>query len=86
MPARLDDRRQYARELLERFATKAFRRPVARETVDRLAEFAAGVFTQEGQTFEAGIAQAMTAVLASPAFLFREEAAAAGSSEQLSTD
>ena len=51
------------------------------ETVDRLAAFAASVYTQEGQTFEAGIAQAMTAVLASPRFLFREEAAVAGSAE-----
>ncbi len=31
-----------------------------------------------GQTFEAGIAQAMTAVLASPRFLFREEAVERG--------
>jgi Protein of unknown function (DUF1592)/Protein of unknown function (DUF1588)/Protein of unknown function (DUF1587)/Protein of unknown function (DUF1585)/Protein of unknown function (DUF1595)/Planctomycete cytochrome C len=75
------DRRQYARELLGRFATKAFRRPVAPETVDRLSTFAAGVSAEEGQTFEAGVAQAITAVLASPAFLFREEAAAAEPSE-----
>ena len=36
------------------------------------------VSAQEGQTFEAGVAQAMAAVLASPRFLFREEAARAG--------
>ncbi len=81
VPASPAQRRQYGHELLARFATKAFRRPVAQETVDRLAAFAAGVSTQAGQTFEAGIAQAMTAVLASPAFLFREEAAAADPSE-----
>ena len=81
VPASPIDRRQYARELLGRFATKAFRRPVEEETVDRLAEFAAGVSSREGQSFEAGIAQALTAVLVSPAFLFREEATAAGSSE-----
>ena len=75
------DRRQYAHELLERFATKAFRRPVLSKTVDRLAAFAAGISSQEGQTFEAGIAQAMTAVLASPGFLFREETTTTGSSE-----
>ena len=50
------------------------------ETVDRLVAFATGISSQEGQTFEAGIAQAMTAVLASPAFLFREERAVSGSS------
>ena len=34
---------------------------------------AEGVFTQPDTTFEAGIAQAMVAVLASPRFIFREE-------------
>ena len=81
VPASPVDRRQYARELMGRFATKAFRRPVAQETVDRLAEFAASVSSREGQSIEAGIAQAMTAVLVSPAFLFREEAATVSSSE-----
>jgi Protein of unknown function (DUF1592)/Protein of unknown function (DUF1588)/Protein of unknown function (DUF1585)/Protein of unknown function (DUF1595) len=81
VPASPLDRSGYARELLERFAIKAFRRPVAQETVDRLVAFAASVSTQAGQTFEAGIAQAMTAVLASPGFLYREETAAAGDSE-----
>ena len=81
VPTGKGDRRAYARELLERFATRAFRRPVAQETVDKLVDFAAGVFTQNGQTFESGIAHAFTAVLASPAFLFREEDALAASGE-----
>jgi mono/diheme cytochrome c family protein len=66
-------RRRYARELLGRFAFRAFRRPVDDQTVDRLLALAESVSAEEGQTFEAGIAQAMTAVLASPRFLFREE-------------
>src|SRR5207248_504439 len=37
------------------------------------AQLAESVYTQKGGTFEAGIAQAMTVVLASPRFLFREE-------------
>jgi mono/diheme cytochrome c family protein len=81
VPASPDDRREYARELLGQFATRAFRRPVDNETVEKLAAFAASVYTQSGQTFEAGIAHALTAILASPAFLFREEKALAGSSE-----
>jgi Protein of unknown function (DUF1592)/Protein of unknown function (DUF1588)/Protein of unknown function (DUF1587)/Protein of unknown function (DUF1585)/Protein of unknown function (DUF1595)/Planctomycete cytochrome C len=82
IPAGALERHQYAHDLLERFATRAFRRPADQETVDRLAAFAMGVSTQEGQNFEAGIAQAMTAVLASPRFLFREEAPTSGSSDQ----
>ena len=48
-------------------------------TKDRLAALAEAVSAQEGQTFEAGVAQAMAAVLTSPRFLFREEAAEPGS-------
>ena len=73
VPAGPADRDQYARELLASFATRAFRRPVAAETIDRLAALAASVSAQPGQTFEAGVARAMTAALASPRFLFREE-------------
>jgi hypothetical protein len=67
------ERRRVARALLQRFATRAYRRPVDEETVGRLVRLAEGVYTRPGQTFEAGISQAMTVVLASPRFLFREE-------------
>lgn len=66
-------RRKFAAEVLERFATKAFRRPVDGHTVERLVALAESIYQQKGKTFEAGVAQAMTAVLASPRFLFREE-------------
>jgi hypothetical protein len=66
-------RNAYARKLLGDFARRAFRRPVDAATVGRLAALAESVYTQPGQTFEAGVAQAMVAVLASPRFLFREE-------------
>jgi hypothetical protein len=42
-------------------------------TVNRLAALAERVYSRDGGTFEAGIAQAMSAALASPRFLFREE-------------
>ena len=67
-------RREYAKELLQQFATKAFRRPVDDETVDRLVQVAESVYGNGKKTFENGVAQAMTAVLASPRFIFREEA------------
>jgi len=66
-------RRQYASEVLGRFATKAFRRPVDDRTVARLAAIAEDAYSQPGKSFEAGVARAMVAVLASPRFLFRTE-------------
>ncbi len=81
VPASSPDRRRYARELLEQFATRAFRRPVDPATVERLSALAESVYSQPGHSFEAGIAQGMTAVLASPGYLFREEALVAGSSD-----
>ncbi len=66
-------RRRYAAELLGGFATRAFRRPVDEDTVNRLVAMAEGVSSQPGGTFEAGVAQAMVAVLASPRFIFRQE-------------
>jgi hypothetical protein len=82
VPADPAERRRYARELLGHFATRAFRRPVDEVTVDRLVALAERASAQEGRTFEAGIAQALTAVLASPRFLFREEDLEPGSSER----
>jgi len=64
-------RREYSRGLLKAFASRAFRRPVDDATVDRLVSLAENHAV--GRTFEAGIAQAMTVILASPRFLFREE-------------
>lgn len=74
-PRAAAQRREYARELLTDFAGRAFRRPLDQPTANRLAALAEATYTQPGKTFEAGVAQAMVAVLASPRFLFREEAA-----------
>ncbi len=73
VPESAAGRREYARELLGNFARRAFRRPVDKDTTDRLASLAESVYDQPGKTFEAGVAQAMVAVLASPRFIFREE-------------
>ena len=74
VPKRAAARSAYARELLTDFATRAYRRPVDRPSLDRLVAMAESVSAQPDGTFEAGIAQAMVAVLASPRFIFREEA------------
>lgn len=73
IPDDLDGRRAYIHDLLSRFATRAFRRPVGVETADRLTELALAIADEPNQTVEGGVAQAMVAVLASPRFLFREE-------------
>ena len=75
VPGDAQGRKRHAREILGRFAERAFRRPVDDATKDRLAALAESVWRQKGSSFESGMAQAMTAVLTSPRFLFREEAA-----------
>lgn len=63
----------YREKILRQFATRAFRRPVDDETVERLVAIARQVDKQPGRRFEDGIAQAITAVLVSPRFLMRAE-------------
>ncbi|MCX6952841.1 MAG: DUF1592 domain-containing protein [Verrucomicrobia bacterium] len=72
-PKDLAGQRAYAGEILGKFAARAFRRPVDDATVARLVSLAEKVFVEPGNTFEAGVSQAMVAVLASPRFIFREE-------------
>lgn len=72
VPADNEARLTYAGEVLAKFASNAFRRPASEETVSRLVKVAEAVWTQQ-QSFEAGVARAMEAVLASPRFLFLEE-------------
>ena len=72
-PKTPDERRAYAREVLERFTRKAFRRPVDPRTIDRLTAIAEGVYQQPGKSVQNGVAHAMVAILASPRFLFRVE-------------
>ena len=61
-----------ARDILARFAARAFRRPATPDEVARLIRFVdqAGA---DGEPFERGIQLAMTATLISPHFLYRVE-------------
>jgi hypothetical protein len=67
------ERKKYAEEILSKFASEAFRRPVDRRTVERLVAIAEETYQRSGTGFQEGIGRAMTAVLASPRFLFRME-------------
>jgi hypothetical protein len=61
------------KEVLTRFANRAFRRPLSNDEVSRLERIAKMV-RDDGGTYEEGIQLAMQAVMTSPFFLFRVEA------------
>jgi hypothetical protein len=81
-PTNPQKRRAYAFKLLQPFMSRAYRRPADRETVDRLVQLVEATATKPGRTFEEGMAQAMTVVLASPRFLFREEGTVPNSTDR----
>ena len=62
---------QCARNIVENLATRAYRRPVTADEVDRLVALVEQV--QQRDSFEEGIRLAIQAVLMSPNFLFRIE-------------
>jgi hypothetical protein len=76
----------YAKEILGKFASKAYRRPIRDDSADRLALLAEYTYSQKGKSFEQGVAQAMAAVLASPRFLFRLEEPAASTAKYAEVD
>jgi hypothetical protein len=61
-----------ARRIIERLATRAFRRPASDDELQRLLRLVASV-RQQGEGFEQSIQYALTAILVSPRFLFRIE-------------
>jgi hypothetical protein len=66
------DDRDCDRQILERFASRAYRRPARPEEVDRLVRLVA-LAQENGDSFDKGIQLAALAVLVSPHFLFRIE-------------
>ena len=63
---------EQTREVLSRFASRAYRRPATADEVARLTTLVAQV-EASGQTWETGLQLAVQAVLANPKFLFRAE-------------
>ena len=72
LASKADTKEAKTREILTRFATRAYRRPPAKDEMDRLIAFAADAETQ-GESWVGSISLAMRAVLCSPKFLFRVE-------------
>ena len=66
-----------SREVLARFASRAYRRPVTKDELARLLKLADSRISA-GDKWEAAMQFAMTAVLVSPKFLFRVELEAPG--------
>jgi len=77
----------FAAKIVERFATRAFRRPATPAEVQRFVKLYRLARTEK-ETFEQGIKVALTAVLISPHFLYRIELdpPAAGTSPHPLTD
>jgi mono/diheme cytochrome c family protein len=74
-PATARDEIPCAQQIVENLARRAFRRPVTAEDVNPLMAFYASGHKAGG--FEAGVRDALSAILASPHFLYRAESGGA---------
>jgi hypothetical protein len=72
-PEDMRAREIYAAKIMKSFVSRAYRRPLDQGTISRLVQMVMEEDRSPGKTFEDGIKLAMTAVLASPRFLFRAE-------------
>ncbi len=71
-----------ARRIVENLAMKAFRRPVGEDDIAPLMRFY-DRSRSEGKSFDVGIRESLSAILSSPHFLYRAEAAVDESSREL---
>jgi cytochrome c553 len=81
-PARAADEAPCARRIVENLARKAFRRPVTDEDIAPLMRFYDSS-RKGGETFEVGVRESLSAILASPLFLYRAEATNDAGSREL---
>ncbi len=74
-PAPRDDAgsERYARKIMRSFVSRAFRKPLDEQTIDRLIAIHKEASGKPGKSFQDGIKQAIATCLASPRFLFRVE-------------
>ena len=80
-PASVDEEVPCATQIVRTLATRAFRRPVSEEEMRPLLAFFERGRKADG--FEAGIRDATSAILASPYFLYRAEAASTQGAREL---
>ena len=75
-PTESSEERRCAAEIVTQLAERAFRRPITDEDLGGLMAFYDASIRDGG--FEAGVRDALAAILASPHFIYRAETAAAG--------
>ncbi|MBC8352420.1 MAG: DUF1592 domain-containing protein [Planctomycetes bacterium] len=80
-----DDQQRYVRKVIQRFATRAYRRPATEEEVDLLLSFFNRI-RDESPTFEEAIRETLAMVLISPEFLYLMEPHDGGKSKHPLTD
>jgi mono/diheme cytochrome c family protein len=72
---------QYAHQVLATLLTRAYRRPVSQQELDRVYKFVALSFAQNGEQAKNGLLLALRAILVDPNFLFRPELDPRGASD-----
>ena len=83
-PRNKNDETACARKIVGNFARRAFRRPVTDEDLNPLMGFYKTGYANGG--FEKGVREAVTAILASPHFLYRAETGNAAGGERALSD
>jgi len=68
-PLRASDPAAYVREVLERFMSRAFRRPVTKDELNRFVKIH-GIIAAEVDSFEQAMRETLAIVLVSPQFLY----------------
>lgn len=68
-PLRESDPEAYLREVINRFVSRAFRRPATKEEIERFVKIH-GLFEGEFESFEGAIRETLAMVLISPQFLY----------------
>ncbi|MCR9202602.1 MAG: DUF1592 domain-containing protein [Planctomycetaceae bacterium] len=73
-PLRDSDPMAYVKQVLQRFLSRAFRRPATSQDVDRYAQIYQ-IFAADGASMEAAVRDTLAVALTSPAFLYHEHQA-----------
>lgn len=72
-PTDFEGKLEYARQILERLALRAFRKPVNQTTVEKMLSIVRVALQKDQTTFSEAVGRAVVAVLVSPQFLYRAE-------------
>ena len=71
--AHRDAIRAHMKAVIQRFADRAFRRPIDENSLERLSDIGMRIAYEPGKRYEHGVSSALQLVLASPRFLYRIE-------------